>query len=434
MCTATTYVPCCRLNFQQIRSSIILEAGKVNDYEVVYPQKIYPLPKSRIQRREQKVNYEDTLKYEFKVNGEPVVLHLERNKGLFSKDYTETHYSPDGREITTSPPIEDHCYYHGHIQNEADSTAVISACNGLKGHFKHQGETYLIEPLKLSDSEAHAVYKSENVEKEDESPKICGVTQTTWKSDEPIKMTSQLNLTTEQDRYLQAQKYIEFFIAVDNRMYRKYKSDLTAIRTRIYEIANIINTMLRPLRIHVALIGTEIWSDRDRINVQPAANVTLDLFARWRESDLLSRRRNDNAQLLTDIDLNGLTLGLGYVGTICHSKHSAAIVQDHTKETRLMASTMAHEMGHNLGINHDTNTCNCAAEKCIMSPTISDVPLYDFSSCSLEQCKTFLTSKLPECILDKPSKTDVDAPAVCGNYFVEVGEECDCGSPEVIFF
>ncbi|XP_032084680.1 zinc metalloproteinase-disintegrin-like MTP8 [Thamnophis elegans] len=423
-------VTICLVVFPYQGSSIILEPGNINDYEVVYPQKVSALPEGGVQNAEPETNYEDTMQYEFKVNGEQVVLHLERNKGLFSKDYTETHYSPDGREITTSPPVEDHCYYHGHIQNEADSTAVISACNGLKGHFKHQGETYLIEPLKLSDSEAHAVYKSENVEKEDETPKICGVTDT-WELDETIKKTSQLNLTPEeQDRYWQAQKYIEFFIAVDNRMYRKYKSDLTAIRTRIYEIANIINTMLRPLRIHVALIGTEIWSDRDRINVQPAANVTLDLFARWRESDLLSRRRNDNAQLLTDIDLNGLTLGLGYIGTICHSKHSTAIVQDHTKETRLMASTMAHEMGHNLGINHDTNACNCAAEKCIMSPTISGVPLYDFSSCSVEEYKTYLTSKLPECILDKPLKKDIEAPAVCGNYFVERGEECDCGSPE----
>ncbi|XP_015686551.1 snake venom metalloproteinase ACLF-like, partial [Protobothrops mucrosquamatus] len=76
--------------------------------------------------------YEDAMQYEFKVNGEPVVLHLEKNKGLFSEDYSDTHYSPDGREITTYPSVEDHCYYHGRIQNDADSTASISACNGLK--------------------------------------------------------------------------------------------------------------------------------------------------------------------------------------------------------------------------------------------------------------------------------------------------------------
>ncbi|XP_015686536.1 snake venom metalloproteinase ACLF-like, partial [Protobothrops mucrosquamatus] len=55
--------------------------------------------------------YEDAMQYEFKVNGEPVVLHLEKNKGLFSKDYSKTHYSPDGREITTYPSVEVGSYF-----------------------------------------------------------------------------------------------------------------------------------------------------------------------------------------------------------------------------------------------------------------------------------------------------------------------------------
>ncbi|ETE56654.1 hypothetical protein L345_17634, partial [Ophiophagus hannah] len=84
------------------------------------------------------------------------------------------------------------------------------------GHFRHQGETYFIEPLKLSNSEAHAIYKDENVEEEEETPKICGVTQTTWESDESIEKTSHLTNTPEQDRYLQVRKYIEFFVVVDN--------------------------------------------------------------------------------------------------------------------------------------------------------------------------------------------------------------------------
>ncbi|XP_032084682.1 zinc metalloproteinase-disintegrin-like BmMP [Thamnophis elegans] len=417
-------VTICLVVFPYQGSSIILESGNVNDYEVVYPQKVPALPKGGVQNAEPETNYEDTMQYEFKVNGAPVVLHLERNKGLFSKDYTETHYSPDGREITTSPPVEDHCYYHGHLQNEADSTAVISACNGLKGHFKHQGKTYLIEPLKLSDNEAHAVYNSENIEKEDESPKICGVTDT-WELDEIVKMNSQLNLTPEQDKYWQAKKYIEFFVAVDNRMYLKYERNSASIRTRIYEIINTLNMMMRSLRIHLALVGIEIWNNGDKINVQESKDATLKSFETWRETDLLPRKGNDNAQLLTAIDFKGDTVGYAPVGSICMSEDSVAIIQDHTEDTGLMATTMAHELGHNLGINHDTNGCNCPADTCIIG-----VPLYDFSSCSVEQCKTYLTSKLPECILNKPLKTDIDAPAVCGNYFVETGEECDCGSPE----
>uniref|UniRef100_A0A194AS47 Metalloproteinase type III 2 n=2 Tax=Micrurus TaxID=8634 RepID=A0A194AS47_9SAUR len=422
-------VTICLAVFPYEGSSIVLESGNVNDYEVVYPQKVPLLPKRRVQNPQPETKYEDTMQYEFQMKGEPVVLHLERNKGLFSEDYTETHYAPDGRIITTSPPVQDHCYYHGYIQNDADSSAVISACDGLKGHFKHQGETYFIEPLKLSDSEAHAIYKDENVEKEDVTLKICGVTQTTLESDEPIEKISQLTNTPEQDRYLQVKKYIEFYVVVDNRMYRYYKRKKHVIKRRVYEMVNLLNKMYRHLNFHIALTGLEIWTKRDEINVRSNVAVTLDLFGKWREKKLLPRKRNDNAQLLTRIDFNGNTLGLAHIGSLCSPKTSVAVVQDYGKGTSMVAVTMAHEMGHNLGINHDKGSCTCGSNKCIMS-TRRTKPAYQFSSCSVQEHQRYLLRDRPQCILNKPLSTDIVSPPVCGNYFVEVGEECDCGSPQ----
>nr|E9NW26.1 RecName: Full=Zinc metalloproteinase/disintegrin PMMP-1; Contains: RecName: Full=Snake venom metalloproteinase; Short=SVMP; Contains: RecName: Full=Disintegrin; Flags: Precursor [Protobothrops mucrosquamatus]ADV71355.1 metalloproteinase PMMP-1 [Protobothrops mucrosquamatus] len=411
-------VTICLAVFPYQGSSIILESGNVNDYEVVYPRKVTALPNRAVQPK-----YEDAMQYEFKVNGEPVVLHLEKNKGLFSKDYSETYYSPDGRKITTKPPVEDHCYYHGRIQNDADSTASISACNGLKGHFKLQGETHLIEPLKLSGSEAHAVFKYENVEKEDEAPKMCGVTETNWESYEPIKKASKLVVTAEPLRY------VELVIVADHGMVTKYNGDLDKIREWVHEMVNTVDEIYDYMYIDVILADLEIWTNEDLINVQPSAHHTLDSFGEWRERDLLKRKSHDNAQLLTATDFDGPTIGLAHVASMCDPKRSTGVVQDHSTINLRVAVTLAHEMGHNLGIHHDKGSCSCGGYACIMSPVISHDPSKYFSNCSYIQCWDFIRKHNPQCILNKPLRTDTVSTPVSGNELLEAGEDCDCGSP-----
>nr|Q90391.1 RecName: Full=Snake venom metalloproteinase atrolysin-B; Short=SVMP; AltName: Full=Hemorrhagic toxin B; Short=HT-B; AltName: Full=Metalloendopeptidase B; Flags: Precursor [Crotalus atrox]AAA03327.1 prepro-hemorrhagic toxin b [Crotalus atrox]QIV64936.1 MPO-1 [Crotalus atrox] len=408
-------VTICLAVFPYQGSSIILESGNVNDYEVVYPRKVTALPKGAVQPK-----YEDAMQYELKVNGEPVVLHLEKNKELFSKDYSETHYSPDGRKITTNPSVEDHCYYRGRIENDADSTASISACNGLKGHFKLQGEMYLIEPLELSDSEAHAVFKYENVEKEDEAPKMCGVTQN-WESYEPIKKASDLNLNPDQQNL--PQRYIELVVVADHRVFMKYNSDLNIIRKRVHELVNTINGFYRSLNIDVSLTDLEIWSDQDFITVQSSAKNTLNSFGEWREADLLRRKSHDHAQLLTAINFEGKIIGRAYTSSMCNPRKSVGIVKDHSPINLLVGVTMAHELGHNLGMNHDGDKCLRGASLCIMRPGLTPGRSYEFSDDSMGYYQSFLNQYKPQCILNKPLRIDPVSTPVSGNELLEAGEE-----------
>lgn len=54
-----------------------------------------------------------------------------------------------------------------------------------------------------------------------------------------------------------------------------------------------------------------------------------------------------------------------------------------------------------------------------------------FSSCSQQQLSRFLEEVNPACLLNIPSTDRIYGGPVCGNAFLEPGEECDCGTVEV---
>nr|XP_038022922.1 zinc metalloproteinase-disintegrin-like ohanin isoform X2 [Anas platyrhynchos] len=413
---------------QQGSTSKILPG--VEQYEIVYPRKLHTVHKRDVERNKEK-KYDDTLEYEIKANGEEVILHLEKNKDLLAKDYTETVYSDDGQQITTSPQIKDHCYYEGYIQDDADSTASISTCTGLSGYFETRGQKYLIEPLGSSDRDEHAVYEYEKL-REDEPIKTCGVVNSSWDVHSKYRIGDifKSSNSPEMKAYLKAKKYLEVYIVADNTMYKKYNQDVETVRQRIFGIVNYINTVYKAINIYVALIGLEIWTDNDKCLLSRTAGFTLDSFSKWRNSDLLKRKRNDNAQLITGYDFEGTTIGLAFLKSICSDVYSAGIIQDHSRNEIAVGATMAHEMGHNLGMSHDTKACICSAKVCIMTDTVSSIIPKLFSSCSLQDFEKYMLNDMPKCLTNIPDINTIVAPPTCGNGFVEKGEECDCGTAE----
>ncbi|XP_001233496.1 disintegrin and metalloproteinase domain-containing protein 28 isoform X1 [Gallus gallus] len=400
----------------------------VEQYEIVYPRKLHTVHKRDAERSKEETKYDDTLEYGIKANGEEVILHLQKNKHLLAGDYTETVYSDDGQQITTSPQIKDHCYYEGYIQDEADSTASIRACKGLSGYFETRGQKYLIEPLGTSDRDKHAVYEFV----EDNPIKTCGVVNSSWEvnASSPINSIFKSSNSPEMKAYLKAKKYLEVYVVADNTMYKKYNKDVNTVRQRVFGIVNFINTVYKAVNIYVALIGLEIWTDNDKCSLSPIAGSTLDNFSKWRNSDLLKRKRNDNAQLITGHDLEGTTIGLAFIKSICSDVYSAGIIQDHSRNEIAVGATMAHEMGHNLGMSHDTKDCMCHSRVCIMTDTVSSIIPKKFSSCSLQDFEKYMLNDMPKCLTNIPDINAIIAPSSCGNGFVEKGEECDCGTSE----
>nr|XP_020856848.1 disintegrin and metalloproteinase domain-containing protein 28 isoform X3 [Phascolarctos cinereus] len=378
-------------------------------FDVIYPRKRHVLHKRDVKEDQgikKQEKYEDQVQYEIDLKGKTVVLHLEKNKDLLSPDYVEVQYLSTGESVTSSPQIMENCYYQGHILNEEMSTASISTCRGLKGFFEHKEQRYVIEPLGLAKDEEqeHALYIYES--QEQHLPETsCGVDMIE-EGETLLEKTLRSGNNAVKQEDVNQKKYIEYYLVLDNEV------------------------LYKKLNIQVALVGVEIWTNGNKIKVSPNANVTLENFSNWRGGILPKMKRHDVAQLITGIDLTGHTVGLAFMSTMCSPYHSVGIVQDHSYELLRVAGTMAHEMGHNFGMYHDTYVCKCPSSICVMDWALSFYIPKDFSSCSRSSLEKFLRIASPSCLKNVPLPSDIISTPICGNLLVESGEECDCGSPE----
>ncbi|XP_030647675.1 disintegrin and metalloproteinase domain-containing protein 28 [Chanos chanos] len=397
-----------------------LELDGVKIHAVVRPVRLHSQHK-----RDLEPSRPDVVKYAMKLDGKDIEMHLERNTGLLTKDYSETQYTENGARITTTPKDLDHCYYQGKISNDEESIVSMSTCDGLRGYFQTAEQRYLIEPLSEDGEGDHAVLKFDDANNE---TKTCGVTNTTWEGVDSLPpRTSKSRSRASQPTLLQQQKYIELYLVADTREFKKMDSDENKLRKRMFEIVNYVNAVYRPLNTFIALTGLAVWKQQDMISVTSSAGANLDKFTEWRNSELVKVKRHDNAHLISAIDFDGATVGLAYIGTLCGS-HSTGVVQDHNPRAIAVGATLSHEMGHNLGMNHDSGGCVCPAASCIMAAALSYSVPREFSSCSTQSYEKFLDTRNPECILNKPDRNSLVSPPVCGNGFQEKGEECDCGT------
>ncbi|XP_038152200.1 disintegrin and metalloproteinase domain-containing protein 8a [Cyprinodon tularosa] len=383
--------------------------------------------------------YPDVVQYSVNITGKKHTLHLEKNKDLVGKNYTVTYYSDQGTQVSTPSDQEVQCYYHGHVVGVENSSISIGLCSGIKGFIILQDQMYLIEPLPGDetghrDDDLHAVYNYKHLRRKRSS---CSHGNTTTFYDHGARPSGLFQLGSLKGRALSKEhknkpRTVELAVVVDKTEYKKFGSE-RAVEARVLEVANHVDKLYRPVGVRVMLVGLHIWSYKDEIEVSNNPEVTLGRFLEWRRRHLLPRTKHDNAQFITGVDFDGSTVGLANTNAMCTS-NSGAVNEDHNTNSIGVASTIAHEMGHNLGLSHDTENCVCGSltskTGCIMAESVGLVYPQQFSSCSQQQLRRFLEEVSPACLLDTPSTDRIYGGPVCGNAFLEPGEECDCGTVE----
>ncbi|CAB1351883.1 unnamed protein product [Coregonus sp. 'balchen'] len=304
--------------------------------------------------------------------------------------------------------VEDHCFYHGHVRGHIDSWVALSTCSGVRGLIAlNSNDTYYLEPIRGLDFLHHSLVNAEDL------PIRGGTCGHGHQTGHPNLLSGLLKPL--------------------HQRYKRQNKDYQKTKLRIMEIANYVDKFYRTLNIRVPLIGLEIWKERDECIITEEPNTTLWSFLQWRQK-LKSRKKHDNAQLLTGVIFKGTTIGMAPLEGMCSLENSGGINVDHSDLPIGAAATMAHEIGHNFGMSHDQEGCcvEATAEQggCVMAAATGHPFPRVFSRCSKRDLDNYFQKGGGMCLFNMPDMKDLVGGKRCGNGFVEDGEECDCGEPE----
>ncbi|KAK2540708.1 Adam19 isoform A [Columba livia] len=367
-----------------------------------------------------------------KAEGQELTLELEKNGNLFAPGYTETHYSPTGQTQTTSLTHTDHCFYHGVVRGWEGSSVTLSTCRGLRGIIVlSSNSSYILEPVPDSPNQ-HLIYRLDDLKLQ---RGVCGYQGTgdaaeDWLRDFTTGMKPPRQRVKRET--LQATKYVELLLVADYAEFQKHHFSIEETRLKLVEAANYVDKFYRSLNIRIALVGLEIWSNWNKCDVTENPYATLKSFLAWSSKERV-HRKHDNAQLITGVPFQGTTVGLAPVMAMCSDFQSGGVNMDHSDNAIGVAATIAHEMGHNFGMNHDSpGCCTTPAEDggCIMASATGHPFPKVFNQCNRKELEKYLQSGGGMCLSNMPDTKNMYGGKKCGNGYLEEGEECDCGETE----
>ncbi|XP_011647364.1 A disintegrin and metalloproteinase with thrombospondin motifs adt-2 [Pogonomyrmex barbatus] len=366
----------------------------------------------------------------FKVFGQLIQLNLRRNDNIVSPQFQVWKHNIKGiKEELSQLSAPDLCYY---LHKNHIGSAAISFCqeHGLHGLVFLENITLEITPLRnrlassslLIDPYDHYVKREEA----DIPFSEFHVIKRSPRHVDPSLETKRRRIRSTKDKLT-----LELAVFFDQAAYHLFSSFLDEDDEKIRDMLLAYVNGIQALYHHPSL-GVSIDISLIRLDIIQRQPFDLPHFGGERGSLLDSFCNYANARnppeddrlhhwdmglYVTGLDLyalengkkNGATMGLATVGGLCIPRYSCVIaelgVTDQLGKPYPSAGftsiyIAAHEIGHNLGMHHDSSNNACPKDGYIMSPSRGIRGETIWSDCSREVAEMLPQTKL--CLLDQP--------------------------------
>ncbi|XP_031651318.1 disintegrin and metalloproteinase domain-containing protein 23 isoform X2 [Oncorhynchus kisutch] len=366
--------------------------------------------------------------FQLEAFGSRFVLDLTLNNDLLSSDYVEIHYE-EGKPVLSKGG--EHCYYHGQVRGEDDSNVALSTCNGLHGMFDDGLYVYLIEPLQQTHSidtaaRPHSLRRRPTLQRNNDQEELVEEEQLLSELEDMSWLKRRKKRAMPRNVF-EEMKYLEIMIVSDHNMYKRHKAKQHT-RNFAKSVVNFVDAIFKEhLHTRVVLVAVEIWTDKDHIPISVKPLDMLKDFSKYRAQSI--KQHADSVHLFTNVTFHYRRSSAAYFGGMCSVSRGVGVNEYGTTWT--MASSLSQSLAQNLGIQWDPaakrKECGCADSwvGCIMEDTGVQHPRM-FSKCSISDYKEFLLKGGGSCLFNRPNK--LFESTECGNGYIEVGEECDCGA------
>ncbi|XP_042328625.1 A disintegrin and metalloproteinase with thrombospondin motifs 7 isoform X2 [Sceloporus undulatus] len=441
--------------------------GEDSSYDVVFPVKVdergrflsFNLSHRLLSKRDVSPRSRPFAFYRLQHEGQPLRFNLTLNSRLLAPGFLSERRYGGIAHASIRSYSHNSCHMIGSVRNQERQSglAALSACDGLKGVFRLANEDFFIEPLETSKprentAHPHKIYRRHVPEYEAEEfisvvsqkapalSRMCGVRESledTEKRREKWEEKQRRKRRIKQ-RSVSKEKWVETLVVADTKMVEYHGSDHVEkyVLTVMNMVAGLFHDASIGNPIHISIVRLIFLEEEEEdLKITHHADNTLRSFCKWQKAMNIKGDthplHHDVAILLTRKDLCTAmnhpceTLGLSHVSGMCQPHRSCNINED----TGLpLAFTVAHELGHSFGIQHDGSGNDCepvGKRPFIMSPQL----LYDtspltWSHCSREYITRFLDRGWGLCLDDPPTKDVIDFPSVPPGVLYDVSHQC----------